>query len=77
MFEEFCRRLAEPDTKTIRVERCPHCGAGAILVESRKHKKFPYSVRCLNAFCGCKTERFDNIDGAVKAWNRRQEAVDT
>ena len=70
MFAQISRSLIEkPITK---VETCPHCSSAAICVESKRYKRFPYHVKCLNPFCGCKTERFSSMEAAVRAWNRRE-----
>lgn len=65
----ICRGLTE--RPIMKVNPCPHCGAAAIVIKSKKHKGFPYKVKCLNAFCSCQTERYNELDGAVRAWNRR------
>ena len=69
MLATITRKLSE--NPIMKVEACPHCLQAAIAVESKKHKKYPYQVKCLNPFCGCKTERYNSLSGAVSAWNRR------
>lgn len=70
ILSEGFRKLTEkPITK---VETCPNCFAAAIVIKSKKHKKFPYKVKCLNVFCGCQTKRYNDLDSAVRAWNKRE-----
>lgn len=56
--------LDQPNKKA---EPCPHCGAGAIVIKYKKHKAFPYRVKCLNSFCSCQTERFNEVEAAIDA----------
>lgn len=73
MFDEILSSVVENLAKKpiMKVEQCPHCGYAAILVKNKKHKKFPYFVKCLNIFCSCKTERCNDADLAVRTWNKR------
>ena len=55
----------------MELKPCPFCGNNALLVENKKHKAFPYHVRCKSIKCGNKTARWNTEDGAIAAWNRR------
>ena len=66
MFEDIINSL----TSMTVPDKCPHCGAGAV-VKKTKHKRFPYYVYCCNASCACRTARWTTYAGAIKAWNRR------
>lgn len=54
-----------------KLKLCPFCGGSAYLFEAKKHKKFPYYVKCATLTCSCRTERWNTATGAIKAWNRR------
>lgn len=56
------------------LKKCPFCGFPAMLHKStKKHKKFPYIVRCERERCSARTDRWNNSIGAITAWNRRAE----
>lgn len=50
---------------------CPFCGSIPFIYKRSKHKKFPYVVKCSGLTCGCRTECWNNVKGAVNSWNRR------
>ena len=54
-------------------EPCPFCGSTATLITKPKKKHFPYYVQCDNKFCGCRTDRWNTMIGAIAAWNRRNQ----
>lgn len=59
----------------MELKPCPFCGSVAFLQKRKKYKSFPYRVKCANINCGNKTGNWNNVDGAVKAWNRRYNDV--
>lgn len=67
MFEYLANALEN----ALMLKKCPFCGSTAILHQSKKHKKFPYYVKCTDISCSCKTERWNTMLGAKGAWNRR------
>jgi hypothetical protein len=69
MFES----LADMLENALTLKNCPFCGSAAMVHQSKKHKKFPFYVKCTNVSCGCKTERWNTVLGAKGAWNRRAE----
>lgn len=69
MFES----LADMLENVMITKKCPFCGSDAMLHQSKKHKKFPYYVKCTNISCGCKTEHWNTALGAKGAWNKRAE----
>lgn len=58
------------------LKRCPFCGFPAMLHKSikKKHKKFPYIVRCARLTCSARTDRWPDSIGAIAAWNRRADS---
>lgn len=57
----------------MELKPCPFCGGKAEIKVSKKHKKFPFRVVCMRAACSSKTARWNQLDGAVNAWNRRAD----
>lgn len=56
----------------IELKPCPFCGSVPYLKKT-KHKEFRWAVKCSNINCGCKTERWNGPEGAIKSWNRRKD----
>lgn len=50
-----------------KLKPCPFCGSTSLYVP--ENPEFDCYIRCEN--CECRTDRFMNIDSAIKAWNRR------
>lgn len=51
----------------IELKPCPFCGG-----EAKIHVGYDHSyVRCENQECLVKTRRYDSIEKATDAWNRR------
>ena len=46
---------------------CPFCGSDAEIRHGHSH----YYARCTNQECLVKTKRYDNMEKAKDAWNRR------
>lgn len=55
----------------MEIKPCPFCGWKARIKVSKKHKKFPFIVQCTNPSCACRTDRWNVLEGAVRAWNRK------
>ena len=55
----------------MELKPCPFCGWKARIKVSKKHKKFPFIVQCTNPSCACRTDRWNVLEGAVRAWNRK------
>ena len=58
------------------IKPCPFCGSVAMLQKRKKHKDFPYRVKCSNINCGCKTTNWNNAWGAINSWNSRMKFAD-
>ena len=65
--------MAEPKLKA-----CPFCGEKArIRVIRREYTGDQYIVGCQSVNCfGRNSRRWDDLERAVRAWNRREEAND-
>ena len=50
---------------------CPFCGGIAFIQKRKKYKDFPYRVKCSNTTCCNRTGNWNEVSGAIKAWNRR------
>ena len=46
---------------------CPFCGSAAEMRHGHSH----YYARCENQECLVRTKRYDSIEKACEAWNRR------
>lgn len=64
----------EEGLKMDELKPCPFCGCAPILKNSN-HKRYKWQVRCTNMLCSCRTARWTEAQGAIDAWNRRFENV--
>lgn len=55
------------------LKKCPFCGGEPYRITHRieKERKNPTSIKC--KYCGAKTNVYDRIKDAERAWNRRAQ----
>ena len=68
---------------TEEIKPCPFCGGEAELDFAHKNfvytdddgiareTGFFYTVKCINAVCGCAIGTYSDAEMAIEAWNRR------